>query len=206
MQDADLYAVLDVPREATTAEIRRAYRRKAKKTHPDNGGTAHEFDALNKAHRVLSDDTTRARYDQTGEAEAPQPDDLQTAALEMISQSLSRYLLAEEDIAERDLVTEMATCFSLERRNVQKELRTLQSAKAKAEKAAELFEKKSEGDNVMLRIANWHIKTIVQNIASGERVLSRYDRTLEILSDYKYNCRSQRYATLPPPLGAGGLW
>jgi molecular chaperone DnaJ len=66
----DYYAVLGVPRNAKEPEIKKAYRRMARKNHPDvNPGdkSAEErFKKMQEAYDVLSDPKKRAMYDQYG--------------------------------------------------------------------------------------------------------------------------------------------
>ena len=59
----DYYAVLGVSPEATLAEIKAAFRRKAMEAHPDRGGSHEEMTRLNEAWEVLSDVGLRAAYD-----------------------------------------------------------------------------------------------------------------------------------------------
>jgi hypothetical protein len=57
--------VLGVPREASQAEIRNAYRNLAKEHHPDHpGGSAEEFSRLQEANAVLSDPNRRRQHDE----------------------------------------------------------------------------------------------------------------------------------------------
>jgi len=72
----DYYKKLGVEKNATKEEIKKAYKRLAKKYHPDlnknDPNAEHKFKEINEAASVLADDEKRARYDQFGTAESPQ--------------------------------------------------------------------------------------------------------------------------------------
>lgn len=67
----DYYEILGVSRDSDKEEIKRAYRRLARKYHPDvnkEDGAEERFKEINRAYEVLSEPETRARYDRFGEA------------------------------------------------------------------------------------------------------------------------------------------
>lgn len=66
------YKILNVKEAASAENIKKAYREKAKETHPDAGGTNEDFQRLSAAYAVLSDPKARKRYDRTGST-APKP-------------------------------------------------------------------------------------------------------------------------------------
>ncbi len=67
MQYKDYYKILGVPKTADEKAIKAAYRRLARKYHPDvNKGASERFKEINEAHTVLSDPEKRKRYDTLG--------------------------------------------------------------------------------------------------------------------------------------------
>ncbi len=70
MAKRDFYTILDVPRSASEADIKKAYRRLAMKLHPDRNPDDKEaeerFKEAKEAYEVLSDAQQRATYDQFG--------------------------------------------------------------------------------------------------------------------------------------------
>ena len=70
MEFRDYYATLGVPKTASEKEIKQAFRRQARKHHPDvnpgNAGAEAKFKELNEAYEVLGDAEKRKKYDELG--------------------------------------------------------------------------------------------------------------------------------------------
>ncbi|MFO8055551.1 MAG: molecular chaperone DnaJ [Bacteroidales bacterium] len=72
MAQRDYYEILEVSRDASAEEIKKAYRKKALKFHPDHNpedaGSEKKFKEAAEAYEVLRDPDKRSRYDQFGHA------------------------------------------------------------------------------------------------------------------------------------------
>lgn len=70
MSKRDYYEILEIDRSVSVSEIKTAYRKKAKKYHPDmnpdNKEAEEKFKEATEAYEVLSDENKRARYDRYG--------------------------------------------------------------------------------------------------------------------------------------------
>jgi molecular chaperone DnaJ len=67
----DLYELLGVPRDASSDDVKKAYRRAAREHHPDAGGDEETFKKVTHAYQVLADPDKRARYDRFGDDGTP---------------------------------------------------------------------------------------------------------------------------------------
>ncbi len=70
MEFIDYYKILEIAKSASEADIKRAYRKLARKHHPDlnpnNKEAENKFKVLNEANEVLSDPVKRKKYDEFG--------------------------------------------------------------------------------------------------------------------------------------------
>lgn len=104
--DIDLYGLLDVNLEATEADIRKAYRKKALSCHPDknpdNPKAAELFQELSKALEILLDASARSAYDRM--LNAKKQAQLRTKALDSKRQKLKSELEERERRAYDELL------------------------------------------------------------------------------------------------------
>lgn len=70
MTTKDLYEILDIPRDASQEDIKKAFKKKAMVLHPDknpnNPDAADNFKKVNEAYSILSDESKKRNYDQFG--------------------------------------------------------------------------------------------------------------------------------------------
>ena len=183
----DLYQLLGIKRGASRDEIRKAYRRKAKTSHPDSGGSVQQFSALATAHEVLSDDRRREKYDTTGEIETAKPNNVDVSAIEVIAQKLGLVIHAEQDVTSMDID-------ALIRQAIREDIASRKSNIADQERAikrvgrlrARARRKIQGGDNLLLRVLDWHERTAKDLIKKNEDSVASMERALEILEGYSF--------------------
>jgi len=66
IENKALYEILEVPNTASTDEIKKAYKKKAMKYHPDKGGDPEKFKEISCAHEILTNQEKREIYDKYG--------------------------------------------------------------------------------------------------------------------------------------------
>ena len=124
-----LYDELGVEPTATPQQVKKAYRRRAKKVHPDKSPAAtEEFLAVQKAYDVLSDGRRRALYDRYGETANISPED--AAAKTLVS--LLVQIVDQADASRCD-------CVAAARDAVERQKKSVLKEKTAAEKRAKNF-------------------------------------------------------------------
>ncbi|KAL0947225.1 hypothetical protein HGRIS_013342 [Hohenbuehelia grisea] len=68
VRETKFYDLLEVPPTASDADLKKAYRKKALRLHPDKGGDPELFKEVTHAYEILSDHDKRSVYDARGEA------------------------------------------------------------------------------------------------------------------------------------------
>jgi curved DNA-binding protein CbpA len=183
----DLYRILGIGRGAARDEIHKAYRRKAKASHPDSGGSVGAFGELATAYAVLSNPNCRERYDQTGEVEPPRPNNFDASAVEVIAQKLGLIIHAEQDMIGMDIGALIEAAI---REDMAERRASIAGQRRAIDRAARLrsrIKRKANGhDNMLARVLDWHESSTRSQIDKNEAAVASMERALEILKDYSF--------------------
>lgn len=183
----DLYSVLGVAKDATRETIKRAFRRAAKDAHPDTGGSAEKFHAIELAHRVLTDDQRRQEYDRTGKTD-DEPDNTDAQAMSIISAVVDRFL-ADEQAKFKNLVAdirkELNGDIATAKRSIDEgrkyEIRTIDLRKRV----------KGKGASVILAMFDRKLRDCAQAITQLEHQIRVRERALVLLEDTDFEAEKR---------------
>ena len=187
----DLYGALDIGKSASADDVRKAYRKKAKATHPDTGGSVETFALVKLAYDTLKDDARRARYDQTGQADGGQPDQSESAAMQhalraiehVIAQILTRHL----SLSDIDVIADAVRTLEREQETLRKQAAELESMLASTQKIAKRFKAKKDKPNHIKQMMDAKIADIQRGIAAKDFERAPFKRAIEILKDHTYD-------------------
>ncbi len=177
-----LYDKLGVKKNASKEDIKKAYRQKAKETHPDKeGGDNEKMTELTHAYDILSNDNKKARYDSTGEEkETPFAERFMGFVNDLFIQIIDK----TPDIASDDLIEEFRSHADKILKNI-KENRS--QSKVKIEKYISVRERVISTTNKhILLVMDSKIETMQQSLASFETEIEFIGQCIEVLKTYEY--------------------
>ncbi len=190
----DLYKVLDVPIGADKATIRKAYRNKSKKAHPDGGGTPEKFALVKTAHDILTDDSRRDHYDRTGEFTEKEPDNVLAEVIKFISMALDMVLYKAHQNHSLDYITSVDVVGNMvnEIKDFHKEAeakeREMNKGIAVNQKLLKRFKRKHKSNepNLFEAMISSRIRSFQEQIAGQKKIVETSKRALEMLSEYEF--------------------
>lgn len=189
----NLYEDLGVPRTADRATIKRAYRKKAQKLHPDRpDGDVEKFHSIQKAYDVLYDDARRAHYDAHG---TDGQQDRQCMLIHRLA-ALMLQLVEQNDVDHVDIITLMRQALGNGKSQTQQLMRAQEQKIAKYERAKKRLKKKGGGDNLLVQMLDGQIGLVRRGLELGASEITNVDDMLKILADYSYSADGGSYATM----------
>lgn len=183
----DLYAELGIDRDSHADIIRAAYRRRAKKAHPDAGGSAEAFERLQLAHAVLSDPKRRARYDETGDYDNLGASNADADALGLIGQLLAAFLDGEEEPSQLDLGSELTREARRHLDAVNQALTKSRRVKARAERLLGRFRTMDGNPTPAETMLRHQIGQCERAAAKHEHAKAAFERAIAILATWRFD-------------------
>lgn len=183
----DLYSTLGVKKNASRAEIRGAYRKAAKKAHPDSGGDADKFAMISLAADVLSDDERRAKYDATGSVEDKPQEKSMSVVLEAIDAVLNECVrrgIAPESV---DVIADSKKTLKIKLEKMDEQYKAGLAQLVSARKIAKRFKTKKGKPNRISALLEGRIRQAEEATQASIRDRPSIERALEILSDHEYD-------------------
>jgi curved DNA-binding protein CbpA len=184
------YDVLGVGPDADDDEIRKAYRAKAKKAHPDGGGDADKFGELTVAYGCLSDPRSRAYYDAKGEIPKPEMGSSMSQALTIATDMINTVFRTIEqrnmDIEQFDILGDALKLLAEHIANNQAENHRRDKGAEKLERLAKKFKAKRGKVNRISPILMAQAADLRRAIDQTERMLETMGMARDLLEDHNF--------------------
>lgn len=174
----DYYADLEVPRTATSAEIKKAYQRKIRKAHPDRGGTAELAQVINEAYRVLMDPALREIYDAGGDVrDIHDPEQMaKKMVIELFETMLDKEGLNIVVVA-RSMVDGNRTDIRMKRRHLEKVMTTMERNRIRV--------RAKKGENLFDQLIGHKLEECKAALRNTDYAMKVLDMTTAILAEYE---------------------
>lgn len=190
------YETLGVPKDATPEEIKSAFRKEAKKHHPDSGAqpNAGAFSAASNAHKLLMDPKRREKFDRTGEADTSGIDDpVFNKAMGMIGNAVMQ-IMQDPNALTRDIPKAIEAMLLEMRGNANKHRDKLIAERTKYEKAIKKLKRKkaAKGQDTLLMVLTSSINQLQHPIDMVTQDRAAVERAIELLDAGSYEFVADR--------------
>ena len=178
------YNELGVNKNSTLDDIKKAFRKKSKKTHPDTGGTNEKFNDTKKAYMILCNPKKRKQFDETGTVGPDEPqqhihNEISTVFFGIIKQH-------EKELKYLDIIKIMIEIFN---KAITSAITTNSLLRIKIDNNKELSKRFSRKDNseenIFLNFINAEISNLELSIISNTKTIERLTLAISIVEIYK---------------------
>lgn len=183
----NLYEVLGVNKDAILSQLKKAYRKKAKKLHPDAGGNPQDFKALVVAYNILSDPDKRERYDK-GES-IDEIHKKERSENEMICEVIISLFMgimnSSRDIKKTHIPKEIQRAIAHNMSEIGNQIQQKREGITKFEVVKKRFSTTS-GENVFEKVCSSQIANLQSHIERLEKQLEVGEKAKVFLDAYSY--------------------
>lgn len=185
------YETLGVPPTASPEDVRRAFRSKSRKAHPDSGGSKEELQKLSAAYHVLIDPARRKQFDETGSTqEYPSAFGL---VAKMVIQCVTECLRVGQDPESVDILEQINARLSESIENLSTQQDQLKKLIAKFKKVTKRLTVKHGKENYLAEAMNAHVRLLESRVNAIPSERAKLEECLEFLKDYKYKPEAMKF-------------
>jgi curved DNA-binding protein CbpA len=182
------YEMLNVPATASEQQIKSAYRRRARETHPDAGGDGDEFSLVSRAYAILMDPDLRKQFDETGSTDDVAPLTVRQRMIQIIVDMFNQALAIE---GQRGTSLKHFPLMSKMRDQMAENVKAVRDnaaghAKALADRKLLLarITRKGDGENLFATIIRDQLKTLEPMVKQSALDVKAMDMAVEELVHY----------------------
>ena len=180
-KEFDPYRILGVDKNSSEGDIKKAYKDRSKKLHPDGGGNDKDFADLKKAFDILTDPAKRNLYDEYG------IDDLLDIESEAKMVAVQIVISALDDLPDNcDIDKEITAIF-------QRCLNGLKEQEAQAKAARDKLQRRLDGIQKK-PVNDFLTKEIIRVVQSHDRAMKQiqlnyriHDTAFKLVKEYKFD-------------------
>jgi curved DNA-binding protein CbpA len=183
-----LYDDLGVAKDASDDEIKKVFRKKAQKYHPDKpGGDAKKFQIISLAYNTLGDKAKRARYD-SGEVEPPS---IRLMAMQNLAQMLQRLIASGQDLDRLDVVKNLREQCKVGKNKANGIIATIKKDLVRLRRAEKRLKFKGK-ESPLANAIKGVIDAAEQQLIGNEQMLELGKEMESILADHEWEVEASK--------------
>lgn len=188
MQMFDPYAILGLPRSATVASIKAAYRHRARMTHPDRGGEPADFMVVVKAFDVLSDPVARRLFDETGRVNdqgvRDRRHEVATILAEMFDTAVQTALSVGLPLERVDFISQMASAVKQQSSDAKAGIRKLEADLSALKRLRTRIKRRDGEPNIFVQRLDQQVGAKADEVLEAGNRLALLETAIAELSNY----------------------
>lgn len=178
-----LYSDLGLDKGAIDEDIKRAYRKKARETHPDKGGSSEKFQIVSNAYAILSDAERRQRYDETGEGGYV---DEKSVVYQQLGVMLFGVIENTPDLDHTDLIAKMKQIISEGKKKADKETAATKKKIEAYQRTMKRFKNRNNKKNRLADMIKHNVGVLEMKLGEIAKMRKLGDDMEAVVEEYVY--------------------
>jgi len=180
------YEILNVNKEATPEDIKKAFKKAAKKNHPDKGGDQIKMQEINKAYALLKNQDLRDKFDRTGQCD-DHVDNKQSQIAQVVA-SIVEQMIMQNPNSVKAFLTDLE--FN-NKKTIEVDNSKLLSQRSKIETLQRRILKKPDKDIIGIMLNN-KISDLNMRMKVNEEKLDNIIKAINFVKEYSFKDAEQR--------------